>query len=302
MNLSKKFRKIFIGGKWHIAFRPIGSDCRFDIFEAPKGMFCADPIAINANGHSYIFCEQFLKRKMKGCIGYFEFDDGNPVSKGIIIENPYHMSYPFVFCYNNEYYMIPETSENKTIELYKASSFPEKWELFKILLRGENYVDTTVWVDEDINFITYYNTIEGNVLEQFRISSDFLTCTSVNRILYTEDIGRGAGAFFHKNGVLYRPSQNCRRSYGENIIFNKVEIKNGMFFEIPVNKLTLSDIDINIKHLIAVHTYTIINGFEVIDVFGEQLDLTYNIGTILARKIRRRKLKKIGYKGNINHE
>ena len=74
MSIKKKIRKLFVGGQWYIASRPVGSKCEFKVFNTPKGEFCADPIAISANGHSYIFCEQFLKRKMKGCIGYFEFD------------------------------------------------------------------------------------------------------------------------------------------------------------------------------------------------------------------------------------
>ena len=61
-----------------------------------------------------------------------------------IIEKPYHLSYPFVFSYDNEFYMIPETGSNSTIELYKCLEFPEKWEMAAILMKDVRAYDTTI--------------------------------------------------------------------------------------------------------------------------------------------------------------
>ena len=37
------------------------------------------------------------------------------------LETPYHLSYPFVFRHEDDIFMIPESSANRTVELYRAS-------------------------------------------------------------------------------------------------------------------------------------------------------------------------------------
>lgn len=292
MSFRRKIRKLFIGGKWHIAFRKANSSEPFTAFKTPRGVFCADPIAIQDDNKTYVFCEQFKMRSKKGCIGYFVFDNGMPINKGIIIEKPYHMSYPFVFFYGNNYYMIPETSENKTVELYVADSFPHKWRLKNTLLSGKDYVDTTVWVDKQVHFVTYYGDKGGYILEEYCLDESLSDCKLIHSTFFIENVGRGAGAIFEREGVLFRPSQNCKRAYGESIILNKLDFSRNRLTEAPVGELSIKDIIVNIPNVIAVHTYALVNKYEIIDVFEERIDCTFNIGSLLAKKRRRKKLEK----------
>jgi hypothetical protein len=64
------------------------------------------------------------------------------------LDEPFHLSYPYVFQADDEYYLIPESFEDNSIRLYKADQFPVKWSYVKTLVQGRDYVD---------NSIVYYN-------------------------------------------------------------------------------------------------------------------------------------------------
>lgn len=66
----------------------------------------------------------------------------------VIIDEPFHLSYPYVFKADDGYYLIPESFEDNSIRLYKADQFPTKWSFVKRLVEGRDYVD---------NSIVYYN-------------------------------------------------------------------------------------------------------------------------------------------------
>ena len=290
--ILSKVRKLFIGGRWHIAYRGMGTSDDFTLFPNPKSEFCADPMLIEDNEICHVFCEQFRLKDKKGCIGYFAFEKGKPVNKGIILERPYHLSYPFVFKFNDNYYMIPETSEHKTIEIYIAKRFPDEWEYLGTILRGHAYVDTTVEVIDGVaSFVTYYPDGTGFVLEKHILSKDLLSTTLITSINYIKNTGRGAGAYFSKLGEKVRPSQNCERRYGEEIIFNKVVENDKDYAEFPIGCLTVADISVEGKmNIVGIHTYASTNNIEIIDLFAECIDPTYNIGCIIARKIRNKRI------------
>ncbi len=63
--------------------------------------------------------------------------------EGIAMKKEYHLSYPFVFKYNNTIYMLPEAGRSHRVTLYKSVGFPIQWERERDLLKGR-YIDTTV--------------------------------------------------------------------------------------------------------------------------------------------------------------
>lgn len=57
------------------------------------------------------------------------------------------LSYPYVFAHENDYYMLPESSEAGGVFLYKSNQFPYNWERGKQLLSG-SFVDPTLFYHE----------------------------------------------------------------------------------------------------------------------------------------------------------
>jgi len=114
----------------------------------------------------------------QGDIGLAISNDGlNWSYSQIVLDEPFHLSYPCVFKWKNEYYMIPETSQTKSIRLYKANNFPYSWSFVKTLLKGRDFVDNTIfhynntwWLftgtgDDDVLRLYYSDTLFGSWTE-----------------------------------------------------------------------------------------------------------------------------------------
>ena len=63
---------------------------------------------------------------------------------GIVLEEPFHLSYPGVFEDDGTWYMVPESGEAGRVILYEATAFPMEWAESKTLLEGV-YRDPTVF-------------------------------------------------------------------------------------------------------------------------------------------------------------
>lgn len=123
----------------------------------PKDRFWADPFIIEKNDKYYIFIEELIYKENKGKISLIEMDkNGNYSPAQVILERNYHLSYPFLFEENDTLYMIPETAENRTIELYKCIEFPEKWEFCTNLMEDVYAVDSTI-VKKDNKYWLFCN-------------------------------------------------------------------------------------------------------------------------------------------------
>jgi hypothetical protein len=116
-----------------------------DVTDIPA-KFVADPFMLYENNTWYMFFEVYNSDTDQGDIGLAMSNDGlNWTYKQIVLDEQFHLSYPCVFKWNNEYYMIPETSKKKSIRLYKANNFPKGWSFIKTLIGGKNYVDPTIF-------------------------------------------------------------------------------------------------------------------------------------------------------------
>jgi hypothetical protein len=62
--------------------------------------------------------------------------------EGIVLREPFHLSYPHVWEYDGAHYMLPETSACGAVRLYKADPFPARWRFHAELVRGD-LVDAT---------------------------------------------------------------------------------------------------------------------------------------------------------------
>lgn len=106
--------------------------------------YVADPFMIRANGCWYMFFEILPKDIVKGVIGLATSRDGRKwVYDRVVLEEPFHLSYPCVLESNGEYYMIPESNQARAVRLYKADPFPAHWTFVGNILEDVEYVDCT---------------------------------------------------------------------------------------------------------------------------------------------------------------
>ena len=116
-----------------------------DITDIPATVV-ADPFMIKVEDYWYMFFEVKNSIRNLGEIGLAKSNDTiNWKYEGIVLRKPHHLSYPYAFEYQGEYFMIPEASRSKAITLYKASKFPYQWKPIKNLLEGQRFADNSIF-------------------------------------------------------------------------------------------------------------------------------------------------------------
>lgn len=228
---------------------PATSIFRYKRIVPPKDRFWADPCVVHNNGKYFIFLEELIYKQNNGRahIAVMEMDEkGNYKDPTVILKRDYHLSYPFVFEYKQTWYMIPETMDNKTIELYKCRSFPNEWEFVMNLKENIEAVDTTIF-EKDGKVWMFTNVKENDGAsphdELFLFYADDLLTNEWkshpnNPIVSDVKSARPAGALFFYNNKLYRPSQDCSRRYGYSTVINEViELSTGNYIERPVSNI-----------------------------------------------------------------
>jgi len=244
---------------------------RFKHITPPKDRFWADPFIVARDNKYYVFIEEFLYATQKGHISLIVMNkDGSFEPPVRVLEAPYHLSYPFVFEFESNLYLIPESSANRTVELYKCTAFPLKWEFQRNLMNNCQVVDTTLfqWQGKWWMFVNQIQTEGASSWDELFLhysDSPFSanwTPHQRNPVVSDARSARPAGRLFVRNGRLYRPSQNCSGHYGYG--FNICEI----------TKLTETEYEEKIvsrvepkwdKNIVSTHTINYEDGLTIID-------------------------------------
>jgi hypothetical protein len=96
---------------------------------------------------SHIVCKDLLGTCLAcaGDIGVAESHDGGASWRylGLALDEPWHLSYPFVFQWQGQAYMLPEGYGSGALRLYRAVEFPLHWE-FAAMLVDRPLIDTSL--------------------------------------------------------------------------------------------------------------------------------------------------------------
>lgn len=242
---------------------------RFKPITPPKDRFWADPFPVRRGERFYIFLEEYLFARRKGHIAVLEMDlQGNWQPPRPVLEDAAHLSYPFVFEWRSELFMIPESSEKRTVELYRCTSFPDRWTLETVLFDGVTAADTTL-AEIDGRWWLFTNmAAEGasknDELHLFSADSPLGPWRPhrANPVVSDVRSARPAGRPFRWNGIWHRPSQDCSRTYGYATVLNEiVQLNADCYEERPVGRIEPRWA----PGLIATHTFNQIDGLVVVD-------------------------------------
>lgn len=220
--------------QWFLGIRQSnGGRCtsQFDLIQPPADRFYADPFVIEKNTKNYVFFEDFRYSSGKGVISFFCIDEeGQCSSPQVVLERAYHLSYPFLFLWEDVVYMLPETSANRTIEAYRAVEFPYRWELASVLMNDISALDSTIVAYGD-KFWLFTGLLDprsgtANELLLFFSDSPFGRWHSHPWNPVVDDVRRArpAGALLPDGQSLIRPAQDCSRYYGRAVVLNRVEV------------------------------------------------------------------------------
>lgn len=276
--IKRKLVSTFFNEHWGIAFKKRnGNDINLSnikILPDLKSSFIADPFVFSKDNQDYIFYERYCYVKRKGVISVYDINTG---THNDIIEESYHLSFPFIFSQEGKYYIIPQ-SENNSVDLYQATEFPLKWEKVKALISSSSshYADAIIEHHDSIYFLIvneYKNNFDSNRYMNIYYSSslfgDFYPHVK-NPVKIDDSSSRNAGKIQNHNGDLIRLSQDCKISYGHSINIMKID------------KLTIDDYQESIadeiksdfiNQTIGVHTLNYNERFIVTDFKTRKLKL-----------------------------
>ena len=201
---------------------------------APRDRIWADPFALEKNGRYFIFFEEMLFKEAKGHISMIELRrDGSHSAPVRVLERDYHLSYPFLVEQDGQLLMIPETSQNGTVEAYRCIDFPFTWRRERVLLEGLRCVDATFHRASDCWWMFANAAAPGagkaegmfdDELHLFR-ADDLLGDWEPhprNPVKSDARCARPAGNLYWQSGALYRPAQICVPRYGAGLSINRV--------------------------------------------------------------------------------
>ncbi len=273
-----KLRNIFFIDQWILLFSFDNASTNPNVFSSfkkilpPKDRFYADPFILRKKDKYFIYFEELIFAENKGFISVIEIDRNGNYKKPVkVLERDYHLSYPYLFEYNGDLYMIPETgTNNDTIELYSCLEFPFKWQFEKVLIENIKAFDSTIiFKDGKYWLFTYLECYQGRSLTQglYLFSADEPISTNwkyhaQNPIVPDAILSRPAGHFFTQNDHLYRPSQDCSKHYGYGMkIYQVLELSESNYEEKEIDSI-YPDWD---KNVISTHTINSVENITVID-------------------------------------
>ncbi len=273
------FDKI-IYDQWHIAISQ-NSDIsrlsmhRFNLIKIPKHRFWADPIIINFDSKTLIYFEDYHYKKKKGIISVIELPKNikeiDYSSSKIALEKDYHLSYPFVFIYKNELYMVPETSSINNIDLYKCIDGYNNFKYVKTLISNVKALDSTLIYKDNLWWL-FTNVVSHPAMSSYEELFLFYTDDLIkgewiehdlNPIVSDISSSRSAGPIFERDGKYYRPSQICSPIYGFGIAINEILVwSKSEYEEVKVEQIN-AEWEKSFK---TIHTISQIEDIVVVDV------------------------------------
>ncbi len=288
MGLLSRIKKAMTCEYWAIAYSEAGEV--IDKIISEKYVSLADPFLFYHRGCNWLFCERQDLTDMKGSLWCINLDEegSEPVC---VLEEPFHLSYPQVFEYANQIYMIPESRQAGEVRLYRCTNFPDRWVCEDVIFPFPA-VDTTIYIkgrnidrtlsrqerlesvqdtdkQQDALVFTYVDkhleiyrlVLEGN---RFEIrESELLFKGDRNETV------RPAGRLISTEDGVVRPAQYCTSFYGEKVLLYKL----GGETEELMSEMTPEDfsyLPLNVK---GVHTYNENENYQVVDILHEEIGI-----------------------------
>jgi hypothetical protein len=211
-----------------------------DVHDVPAS-FVADPFMLRVDTTWYMFFEVFNWRSNKGEIGLAVSPDGiDWTYRGIVLAESFHLSYPYVFEWRGDYYMIPESFQAKSIRLYRSPCFPTRWSLLATLLEGPYFVDASVlhhnglwWLFTEANARLKHDTLR--LFSSIELTGPWIEHPASPVVAGDPRAARPAGRVLAFDNRVVRYAQNCRPAYGTDVrAFEITELTRQRYLEKPI--------------------------------------------------------------------
>lgn len=211
------------------------------IYQLPiKGLWKPKPVLFQADSFLFVKGEElFLFYELQhwddpGYIAMTKTSDLKTWTKPVIVlHEPFHLSFPYVFEDNGSIYMVPESQENDSIRLYRANDDLTSFTFVRTLLKKEreeglhyNLNDSHIFKKDDTYFLFTSYQKDWMYYQELYVTNDLLNGSFVRHpqspICSSNEYGRNGGSLIQFKDKLLRVTQDCHQNYGDNISLMEV--------------------------------------------------------------------------------
>lgn len=230
LSYGRKLIDAFLPVQWIIVYKH-KDDSKWKKIIPDSSVFQADPFIVYKDGKYYVFYEELKFKDWHGYLMAAELDIENAclLNEKVILHKDYHLSYPSVFEENGIYYMIPESGDANSVDLYECTNFPYEWKKKQTLLDNIQAVDTTLLKTNQCWYLFTTEIVKGATCnDELSIYKSTDLFSAPFEKLYDTPVvtdvtnARMAGHFMHEDGDIYRIAQNCGKRYGHQANINKI--------------------------------------------------------------------------------
>jgi hypothetical protein len=231
-------KRLAVGGRtWGVAWRPVVNRAllheRAGVFSRIRDdgrRYYADPFPFQWQDRTFLFVEEYVYATRRGCISVSEIrEDGTVSTPQPVLEEPYHLSYPFVFEQGGQIWMIPESGAARGVYLYRAEAFPFRWKREACLISDSEAYDATLATHGGLFWLfsseRNWRSSSWDTVALFhadRLHGEWRPHQG-NPILIDSSLSRPAGELFHWNQAQVRPVQDCSREYGGAVLLCRID-------------------------------------------------------------------------------
>jgi hypothetical protein len=176
-------------------------------------VFLADPFFVKEKDTFYLFFEH-KTNKSNADIGLLTSVDGKKYQyRGTVLSQKFHLSYPQVFKYRNDFYMVPESKQSNAVLLFKAHRFPFDWRVCDTLIDNVQLVDPSIYLSDSLNIMVASDYAKNMyVYKADSLFGKWKLHKKPIALVGTES--RAGGRFFADGKGLILPVQNFSKGYG----------------------------------------------------------------------------------------
>ncbi len=217
----------FVTGDARVLLGSAPLDVRWMPRPAPR-TFIADPFLVERDGRRVLLVEDYDYARDRGVIDALELGpDNTVVHREHIIDGPAHVSYPYPVEIDGDLYLVPESSAGGGLAMYRCVEFPFRWQHEPFTFPVCDAVDTTIFEHDGRWWALFTRASKDSTtaLYAYHAASPRgpWTAHALNPIVVDVTSARPAGRPFEVDGALYRPGQDCSRSYGGGLAIARID-------------------------------------------------------------------------------
>ena len=214
-----------------------------------SAIFVADPFMVRHDGLWYLFFEVYNERTDKGEIGVAVSVDARSWEyHGLVLVEDFSVSYPHVFGWQGQFYMVPEMYEQDCVRLYRAESFPYDWRPVANLIEDGPVADPSPFrFDESWWMFACSRPLEHDILRLYRsqhLLGPWYEHPRSPIISGDRRSARPAGRVVRGERGLVRFAQDCFPRYGTAVrAFEIARLTPDEYVEVPAAKPPIEEPD-----------------------------------------------------------